>query len=151
MADLIHFNTREFARVWISKGDGTFDIKKEFPDSTDYDLSANGYKFLIGDFNGDGKSDLAHFANEKYIHLWISKGDGDFDILPPFPKSDYKVDSNNYMFKVGDFDGDHRDDLIHFANNEYVHVWKSKLNVGDEVQTVEVRKKQKKYKHHDDL
>jgi Ca2+-binding RTX toxin-like protein len=120
--DLIHFVDDKYARTWLSNGDGTFDIKSPFP-NTGYGVGANNYKFLAGDFNGDGKTDLIHFVNDKYTHTWTSNGDGTFDIKSPFPNNGYGVGANDYKFLTGDFNGDGKTDLIHFVNDQYTHVW----------------------------
>ncbi|MEM7038355.1 MAG: hypothetical protein AAF570_15325, partial [Bacteroidota bacterium] len=38
-------------------------------------LSANGYNFRSGDYNGDGKDDLLHIVNSNYLHVWEAKKD----------------------------------------------------------------------------
>ncbi|WP_148096718.1 FG-GAP-like repeat-containing protein, partial [Aphanothece sacrum] len=122
--DLIHFVNNDYAHVWLSNGDGTFNIKSPFP-NTGYGVNANNYNYHSGDFNGDGKTDLIHFVNNNYIHVWLSNGDGTFNIKSPFPNTGYRLDANNYNFKTGDFNGDGKTDLIHFVNNNYIHVWLS--------------------------
>ena len=133
--DLIHFvndGKKGFVTVWNSKGDGTFDVKAPFTPSPNYDVSNNNFNFKLGDFNGDRKTDLIHFVNDGkkgYVHVWLSKGDGTFDLKSAFtPNPSYDVTNNNFNFKLGDFDGDGKTDLIHLINggNGYVNVWNSK-------------------------
>ncbi len=128
-SDLFHIVNNDYSHTWLSRGDGTFDIKARFPAQNGYAMqNAANYKFLVGDFNGDGKSDLIHIVNNNYSHTWLSRGDGTFDIKARFPAQDGYAMQNeaNYNFLVGDFNGDGKSDLIHIVNNDYSHVWLSK-------------------------
>ena len=60
--------------MWLSRGDGTFDVSLSFPGNpiSDYVIESNNYNYQIGDFNGDGKTDLIHFATPNNIYTWIS-------------------------------------------------------------------------------
>ncbi len=133
--DLIHFVNNTYAHTWISNGNGTFDIQSPFP-NTGYSVGANDYKFLTGDFNGDGKTDLIHFVNNTYAHTWISNGDGTFDIQSPFPNTGYSVGTNDYKFLTGDFNGDGKTDLVHFVNDTYTHVWIASSNETAPINTI---------------
>ncbi len=124
VADMIHFAGADGVRVWLSKRDGTFDIKPSFPNNG-YNVAANGYKFLSGDFNGDGKDDLIHLVSPDYAHVWLSRGDGTYSIRPRFPDNDYDLSANNYNIQTGDFDGDGRTDLIHLVSPSEVRVFLS--------------------------
>ncbi|WLQ13235.1 FG-GAP-like repeat-containing protein [Hahella aquimaris] len=123
--DLIHFVNNDYIHVWTSNGDGTFNIRPKFSPWSGYGVSANAYNFKVGDFNGDGRTDLIHLVNNAYLHVWISNGDGTFSVKTGFPNSGYGLEANDYNFKVGDFNGDGRSDLIHFVNRDYTHTWLS--------------------------
>lgn len=128
-SDLLHIVNNNYAHVWLSNGDGTFEIKTRFPATNGYALNNDaGYKFLIGDFNGDKKSDVVHIVNWNYLHVWLSKGDGTFTIQTRFPTTNgYSLKNDaGYNFSVGDFNGDGKSDLLHIVNNDYAHVWTSK-------------------------
>jgi hypothetical protein len=131
--DLIHLvnSGNGYVHVWLSKGDGTFDVKSAFTPAPSYSVNNNNFNFQTGDFNGDGKTDFIHLVNSGngYVHVWLSKGDGTFDVKSAFtPAPNYSVNNNNFNFKLGDFNGDGKTDLIHLVNsgNGYVHVWNSK-------------------------
>jgi hypothetical protein len=137
--DLIHFYGNSYAFVWLSNGDGTFKLPVAFP-NTQYAVSANAYNYITGDFNGDGKTDLFHIVDNSYGNTWLSKGDGSFDIrggITPWPGyALVGADATRpYNYKSGDFNGDGKDDLIHFVSNAYVHVWLSKGDGGFVAQT----------------
>ena len=102
-------------------------------------MNNNNFNYKTGDFNGDGKTDLIHFIDpgNGYVNVWNSNGDGTFDVKQSFtPSRSYGVNNNNFNYKVGDFDGDGKTDLIHFIDpgNGYVDVWNSS---GDSKTTIE--------------
>ena len=89
--------------VLLGKGDGTFQTPT-------YYAVGNGRgpeSVTVGDFNGDGKSDLA-VANEgsDTVSILLANGDGTFQT-----KTDYTVGYSPYSITVGDFDGDGKTDL----------------------------------------
>ena len=85
-----------------SKGDGTFQAKQSF------DTGGRPESVAVGDFNGDGKSDLV--TTDKTwdrVSVLIGNGDGTFQAtqylgIGAWPKS----------VAVGDFNGDGRSDLV---------------------------------------
>jgi hypothetical protein len=128
-SDLFHVVNGNYAHVLLSKGDGNFDVKNRFPAQNGYDLVGGAkFKFLAGDFNGDGKTDMAHIVNDNYLHIWMSKGDGSFEIKNRYPAQNGYVLNNaaGYHFTVGDFNGDGKSDLFHIINGDYSHTWLSK-------------------------
>lgn len=124
--DLIHFVGNAYVNIWFSNGDGTFSVIGGFLPWSGYSLSANNYNYKLGDFNGDGLTDMIHFYSAAYAHVWLSKGDGTFEVKSRFPSvTGYGVGEPNqtYNYQLGDFNGDGKDDLIHFANQSYIHIW----------------------------
>ena len=58
-------------RVFVGKGDGTFQAAKQ------YTVTANPFDVAIGDFNGDGKLDIAAASTTK-ITILLGNGSGGF-------------------------------------------------------------------------
>ena len=102
------------------------DLANPFP-SNGYWLGANQFKVVTGDFSGDGKTDLIHFVDSQYAHVWESLGNGHFTIRAPFPNDGYGVNGYNdsYHYVPGDFNADGKMDLFHVVNSSYGHVWTS--------------------------
>jgi hypothetical protein len=99
------------SQVWISNGDGTFARKTQNNPDT-----SNGYNIVLGDFNGDGKTDIiwcsAHSNNTCAAgpsapwYLWTSNGDGTF-------QSQTVASGFDTAFGfAGDFNGDGRTDVL---------------------------------------
>jgi hypothetical protein len=125
--------------VWLSDGK-SFNIQNSgvswwlSASNTYYPAKVTG-RFISGDFNGDGLSDLAamyDFGNaQSRIHVWLSKGNS---FLAPATKWTSNVGSYDALkvtnrFVSGDFNGDHLLDIG--AMYEYdtahaaLHVWLS--------------------------
>ena len=63
---------------------------------------------VVGDFNGDGNSDLAGHVNESNkVSVFLGNGNGGFSAAQSFTVGNTNLLSMN----VGDFDGDGKDDL----------------------------------------
>jgi hypothetical protein len=134
LTDLVHFVSDGAVIIWLAKGDGNFDIKPGFRPWSTYSISANNYRFVIGDYNGDGKSDMVHLINGNTFHTWYSRGDGTFGghdgavAVNTNNTGGYNLASANYHFIPADVNGDGLTDLIHQVdgNGDYLHVWLAK-------------------------
>ncbi len=104
--------------VGFSNGDGTFTLGA----ATSYSATpADGwsqYVVKVGDFDNDGRDDLAwgrvRTTNTTYIGL--SNGDGTFEEMPMFTRESAAW-GQNYQFEVGDIDGRNGDDLVWNTRN----------------------------------
>ncbi|GAA1068986.1 hypothetical protein GCM10009665_75160 [Kitasatospora nipponensis] len=102
--------------VALSKGDGTFDVSCNTPGgSWGYWASTAGVKVVTGDFNGDGRTDLALTggANWDCLPVALSKGDGTFDVSCNAPGGYWGnwVNESGVKLLTGDFNADGRTDL----------------------------------------
>jgi uncharacterized protein (TIGR03437 family) len=92
--------------VLLGNGDGTFRAP------VNYGAGNAPYFIAVGDFNGDGKADLA-VANSKDNNVGVLLGNGDGTFQAPM---NYAAGTSPYSIAVGDFNGDGRADLA-IANN----------------------------------
>jgi hypothetical protein len=85
----------------LGRGDGTFHIAVSFA------AGAAPHSVAVGDFNGDGKVDLAVAnAGGDNVSVLLGRGDGTFQTA-----ADYDVGASPYSVAVGDFNGDGKADL----------------------------------------
>jgi hypothetical protein len=120
-ADLIQFNGNDYVNLKISNGDGTFGLQTFSPWSG-YGTSLG--KWELGDFNGDGKTDLQHIWGGDYINTWISKGDGTFEVKSFCPWAGYGASLGDWA--TADVNGDGKADLQHIWGGDYINTWISK-------------------------
>ncbi|WP_100793535.1 FG-GAP-like repeat-containing protein [Nannocystis exedens] len=95
----------------LSNGDGSF----TFADSPTAALGdwaeEAGTRVLPGDFDGDGKTDLALVGRADAVPLALSRGDGTFALAQPARTTFGGRLKTGAQVVVGDFDGDGRSDL----------------------------------------
>lgn len=87
--------------ILFSNGDGTFATP------VSYGTSSISDRLVVGDFNGDGKPDLAGDLFENPIVVLLGNGDGTFRSAPSVNRGCGQTDA----LVVGDFNGDGKDDL----------------------------------------
>ena len=101
---------------------------------------------FVGDFNGDGYSDVAlvpyktgsSYQNDVLVEIYLNNGDATFDSNPYFS---FTLDKSLEWLYVVDVDGDGLDDLVpFFVNRNNKSSWKSKiyayLNTGSAFQFI---------------
>jgi hypothetical protein len=91
--------------VFLGVGDGTFQPKNDLP------AVANATSVTTGDFNRDGKLDLAvansnSNAASQTVSVFLGVGDGTFQ-----PKNDFPIDPVGVVVIAGDFNNDGNPDL----------------------------------------
>src|ERR1700744_1603511 len=94
--------------VWLSNGDGTFTKGETLSDG----LSDNT-AVVVGDFNGDGKLDLAYSYAFGRVAIALGNGNGTFQ--PPVqvaesPSLPFYI--RDHQLAVGDFEGNGRDEIV---------------------------------------
>lgn len=125
------------------------DKKKHYPnqfESYPLDKTVFNKVSFVGDFNGDGYSDVAlvpyktgpAYQNDVLVTLYLNKGDGTFESDPFFT---FTLDKTLEWLYIVDLNGDGLDDLVpYFVNNDNTPNWKSKiyayLNRGDTFQFI---------------
>lgn len=100
--------------VYLGNGDGTFQSPKITAGIgepvAEYD------SVWVGDFNGDGNEDLLELTsvaepNTFQLTLFLGNGDGTFQTTG-IPETTVQINEDeSFLYVVGDFNGDHIDDL----------------------------------------
>jgi len=91
--------------VLLGDGDGTFQTHVDYAIGPG---SLRGFASLaVGDFNGDGKPDLAVVNGDNTVSVLLAKGDGSFQA-----HVDYSTGVNPSSLVIGDFNGDGKPDLV---------------------------------------
>ncbi|MBV7333117.1 VCBS repeat-containing protein [Chloroflexi bacterium TSY] len=110
-SDLIWNYTEDFNRTYVGLGnaDGTFTF---LPGQDRAEQKWQQFKTLVGDVNGDGRSDLIWNYTEDINRTYVGLGnaDGTFTFLPGQDRAERGW--SNYKTLVGDVNGDGRSDLI---------------------------------------
>lgn len=94
--------------IFLGKGNGTFEAGPVFPLT-----GQNVNNVAVGDFNGDGKVDLAiSLPDASEVQILLGNGDGSFTPLTPIyvPEGVFKVDT-------GAFNSDGKTDLLSRPTN----------------------------------
>ena len=111
--DQIHIATDTgLVITWLSNGDGTYGVASY--SGSDQCLVSCG-RWLSGDVDGDGKTDLIHLATDTGVALtWKSNGDGSFNIVSYTSTADQCLASCG-SWQAVDINGDGKTDFVHFA------------------------------------
>ena len=99
-----NFDATRFVSVFLGKGDGTF--QAPINTSGSWGIGSGPYSIATGDFDRDGKLDVA--VSDEYLTILKGNGDGTFKTpgVPP------RLDNTSTDLKVADFNGDGKLDLV---------------------------------------
>src|SRR5262249_12742151 len=95
--------------LWLSRGDGTFEVHTGVLDGTVVNNLA-----YVRDFNGDGKDDIlwtqvdGNLLSTGSNTLWLGKGDGHFTVIPNFGSGNLA----RYLPVLADFNSDGKPDIL---------------------------------------
>ncbi|MEL6131978.1 MAG: VCBS repeat-containing protein, partial [Bacteroidota bacterium] len=87
------------------------------------------YFFIPSDYTGDGRSDMIHVYKENRFKFWRSNGNGTFHVggEVSLPTS---IDRDNWTILPGEFNGDHRMDIMYIpvSQSKRVRIGRSNGN-----------------------
>ncbi|MEM6402834.1 MAG: FG-GAP-like repeat-containing protein, partial [Cyanobacteria bacterium P01_D01_bin.116] len=102
VVDSLIFNGVGSISVILASGNGGLNTAQKF------DVEGRLRSLVVGDFNGDGNSDLAgHISDSNKVSVFLGNGNGGFSTA----QNSTVGYANLLSMKVGDFDGDGKDDL----------------------------------------
>lgn len=125
-------------KVWLSNGRGLNKPEDWYKTaSQNYNANSVNGRVMAGDFNGDGKDDIAaiydYGDSKTAIHIWKSNGSGFDETQTWFYSNQYNAENITERVTVGDFNGDGKDDIVSmydYGNNTIIlHVWISTGNI----------------------
>jgi len=125
--DLIWRNDNGTFTTWLGQGDGGF-VSND-ANSRRTDIPSSWQVAATGDFNGDGRDDIAWRRSDGVITNWLATGNGSFtsnDI------NAWRNDiPNSWVIEgTGDFNGDDRDDLVWRRDDGAFTTWLAQPNGG---------------------
>ncbi len=104
LAEVTDYPSPPTVAIYLGNGNGTFQSPVTYP------IASDGTSVVTGDFNGDGKLDLAtsdfNGGSGNTVSILLGNGDGTFQ-----PRVDYATAAGPNQLIAGDFNGDGRLDL----------------------------------------
>jgi Ca2+-binding RTX toxin-like protein len=110
---------------WLGTGDGGYT-----PNAANALQSvSNDWQIVgIGDFNGDGRDDIMWRSSDGHITNWLGTGSGGFT---DNAANAYNAVSTDWqVVGIGDFNGDHRDDILWRNSDGRITDWLSTASGG---------------------
>lgn len=106
--------------VQLSNGDGTYakSVLYQVPQNP----GAGVYQIVAGDFNHDGKADVAAFSTDGRVYLFLNTGSGALSLSTTSFAYDGSTQSQAPIAIVADFNHDSLSDLAFFQYGQ-LHVW----------------------------
>ena len=103
-------------------GGQQINIDNDFADAPAVRFAA-AQKWLTGQLNGTGGTDLVHLCCSDYANTWMTNGDGTFSVKSFRPWPHYGLQAGRWF--TLDYSGDGKDDLVHFRYADSVYSWTS--------------------------
>jgi hypothetical protein len=116
--DVLWRNNNGQVHIWTMNNaqvSGRFNVDSSAPPTLDWKIQG------VGDFNGDGTTDVLWRNNNGQVHIWTMNNaqvSGRFNVDSSAPPTlDWQIQG------VGDFNGDRTTDVLWRNNNGQVHIW----------------------------
>jgi hypothetical protein len=118
--DIICFKPNANFYVWLSNGVNGFNNVKKWG----YNGADKYTRYMLGDFDGINGTDVIAFETDKNFYVWLSNGVNGFNNCKPWGRNG--ADLYPYgRYKLGDFNGDKKTDVISFEHDKNFWVWTS--------------------------
>ncbi|OGG44710.1 hypothetical protein A2841_01920 [Candidatus Kaiserbacteria bacterium RIFCSPHIGHO2_01_FULL_48_10] len=114
---------------FVALSDGTRFVPSSFAWAA-WGVKGGYYQPLVGDFNGDGKSDILLFEDKPYDTslrngFFVALSDGTRFVPSSFAWAAWGVKGGYYQPLVGDFNGDGKSDILLFEDKIYNAAYKN--------------------------
>ena len=118
--DIMYKTTAAYQfKIMLSNGDGSFANGVPFVISDAYAFDSS--LIQLGDFNGDGMTDILYLTTSSpyQLRVLLSNGDGTFTSGPLISNMTDCYDFHNTFIQLGDFNGDGKTDFLYLTNSPY--------------------------------
>ena len=92
-----------------------------FGGDPDFGADLDAERYQLGDFNGDGRTDVISFEANAGIYVWLALPNGGFSPVTRWGSNGADIGAERYQ--LGDFNADGRTDVISFEANAGLYVW----------------------------
>jgi len=117
--DILAYGNATSSEILLSKGDGSFTVITPSIQLPQLNQSNGTIGFQLGDFNGDGKTDILIYGDTLSNNaLYLSNGDGNFTKASLFNLTQTSLNKSDGTigFQLGDFNGDGRTDILTYGD-----------------------------------
>lgn len=127
-ADLLEIGSSGGFHIWLSTG-AAFSYSGQWGSNGGSVPESDLDRFRLGDFNGDGKTDIVKFASDYKFYIWLAQPNKSFSSEGSWGENGGDIGGKRY--KVGDFNGDNMSDIMSLENSDVAATfyW---LSEGDE-------------------
>ena len=122
-SDLVYIVPGGYIDTFLSKGNGEYEEKQE---QVSKEFNSTDGMWEVGDFNGDGKSDLVYIVPGGYIDTFLSKGTGTYEEKQEQVSKEFNDTLGPWL--TGDFNDDGKTDLVYIVPGGYIDTFLSKGN-----------------------
>jgi hypothetical protein len=110
---------------WLGTASGAFNSNWE---AADYSIGSNWSLGGVGDFNGDGRTDIVWRSDTGQVTNWLGTASGGF--TDNWDNANFSVGADWSFAGVGDFNGDGRSDILWRKDDGTITDWLGQANGG---------------------